>query len=72
MTHDISYKTYMSEQPLHIRFSKVDGIIGIYNGTRYLELFGLRIYNAVYDRINYSIKGKSNAKFTYRKNNIFS
>ena len=40
---------------LCIRFGKIDRIIEIYNGTRYLELFGLRIYNAIYDRINYLI-----------------
>ena len=51
MTHDISYKTFMGAKPLRVRFDKVDGIIEIYNGTRYLELFGPRIYNAIYNKI---------------------
>ena len=35
----------MGAKPLGIRFDKVDGVIRIYDGTRYLELFGSRIYN---------------------------
>ena len=33
-----------------IRFDKVDGIIGVWNGTRYLVLFGLEKYAAIYNR----------------------
>ena len=53
----------MDEKPLLIRFDKVDGIIKIYDGIRYLELsnsynevyYGMnsRIQNAIFDRINY-------------------
>ena len=32
----ISYKTFMSEKPLHILFVKIDGFIKIDNGIRYL------------------------------------
>ena len=62
LTHDISYKTFVSAKPLRITFDKVDEIIKIYNGTRYLTLFGPIIYNAIYDRINYLIRKKSDAK----------
>ena len=48
----------MGAKPLRIRFDKADGIVDIYNETRYLELFGPRIYNAIYDRINYLISEK--------------
>ena len=41
----------MGAKPLHIRFDKVDGTIKIYDGIRYLEIFGPRILNAIYDRI---------------------
>ena len=34
---DISYETLSSSKPLHIRFDKIDGIIRIYDGTRYLR-----------------------------------
>ena len=36
----ISYKTLIGAKPLRIRFDKVDGFIRIYDGTRYLVLFG--------------------------------
>ena len=48
----------MGANPLRIRFDKVDGVIKIYDGTRYLELFSSRIYNAIYDRINNLISEK--------------
>ena len=36
-----------------VRLDKANGIIKVYDGTRYLELFGSRIYNSTDDRINY-------------------
>ena len=58
----------MDAKPLCIRFNKVDGIIKIYNGTRYLELSNsynsynevyYKIYNGIFDRINYLMSKKS-------------
>ena len=58
----------MDAKPLRIRFNKVDRIIKIYNGIRYLELsysYNLykevyyTIYNAIFGRINYLISQKS-------------
>ena len=40
LIYDISYKTFMGTKPLHIRFEKIDGFIKIYDGIRYLVLFG--------------------------------
>ena len=40
----------MDAKPLRIRFNKVDGIINIYDGIRYLEL--PNSYNEVYYKIN--------------------
>ena len=34
-----------------IRFSKTDGCIRIYDGTRYLTLFGTEKYYSIYNRI---------------------
>ena len=48
----------MGEKPLRIRFNKVDGFIKIYDGTRYLVLFGHGWYNAINDRIRYLISEK--------------
>ena len=36
---DILYKTFIDPKPLHISFDKIDGFIGVYDGTRYLVLF---------------------------------
>ena len=36
-------------------FDKIDGFIEIYNGTRYLILFGSEKYDAIYNRIRYLI-----------------
>ena len=44
----ISYKNLIDSKPLRIRFDKIDGFIRIYNGTRYLTLFGSEIFDAIY------------------------
>ena len=69
LIHEISYKTFVGEKPLSIRFNKVNGLIKIYNGIRYLELFDSynefyyrnisKIYNAFSDWIKYLISEKS-------------
>ena len=38
--NNISYKTLINAKHLHIRFDKIDGFIRVYDGTRYLVLFG--------------------------------
>ena len=47
LLYDISYKTLIGPKPLRIRFDKIDGFIKIYDGTRYLTLFGLGNYNGI-------------------------
>ena len=49
LIYNISYKNFMGAKPLRIRFDKIDGFINIYDGTRYLVLFGPERYNAIYD-----------------------
>ena len=68
MIYVISNKTFMGAKPLRIRFDKVDGVIKIYDGIIYLELFGTGIYNAIYDRISYLISEKSDAKYIINHN----
>ena len=55
MIYAISYKTLIDSKPLCIRFDKTDGFIRIYDGTRYLILFGSEIYDTIYNRITYLI-----------------
>ena len=42
-------------RPFCIRFNQVDGFIRVYDGNRYLILFGLEKYDATYNRIKYLI-----------------
>ena len=48
-------KTLIGLKPLRIRFDKINGLIRIYHGVRYLTLFGSEKYDAIYDRIGYLI-----------------
>ena len=50
LIYDILDKTLISPEPLPIRFDKIDGIVRIYDGTRYLILFGTKKYDAIHDR----------------------
>ena len=55
MLHNISYKTLFGSKPLHIRFDEAYGLILVYDGIRYLELFGSEKYDALYNRIGHLI-----------------
>ena len=56
---DISYKTSIGSKPLCIRFNEIDEFIKIYDGIRYLVLFGSGLYDAIYNWIRYLISEKS-------------
>ena len=47
---------------------KVDGVVKNYNGTRYSESLGPRIYNAIHDRISYLISEKIDDKYIINHN----
>ena len=51
LVYDILYKTLIDSKPLRIRFDKTDGFIRVYDGTRYLVLFGSEKYDSIYGRI---------------------
>ena len=53
----------MCAKPFRIRFDKVDGFIKIYDGTRYLVLFGPERYDSIYNRIRYLISRKSGIRY---------
>ena len=46
-------------KPLRIRFGRVNGFIRVYDGTKYLVLFGLEKYDTIYNRIRYPMWVKS-------------
>ena len=62
MIYDISYKT------LRIRFDKIDGSIRVYDGTRYLVLFGPENYDAIYNRVRYFTCQKSGITYAFSYN----
>ena len=62
---DISYKTLIGSKPLRIRFNKIDGIMRIYDGARYLTLFDTKIYYAIYERIRYFVSLKSSITYIF-------
>ena len=53
-----AYKTFMGSNPLRIRIDEMESFIKIYDGVRYLLLFGSRLYDAIYNKIGYLISGK--------------
>ena len=65
LIYNFSYKTLIDVKPLRIRFDKIDGFIRIYDGNRYLVLFGLQKYDAIYNRIRYLINQKSGIAYAF-------
>ena len=51
LVYNISYKTLSDAKPFHIRFDQTDRFISVYDGTRYLVLFGSENYDFSYNRI---------------------
>ena len=66
--YNISYKTLIGGKPFYIRFNKVDGFIRVYDGTRYLVLFGPEKYDAIYNRIRYLKSQKIGITYVFSHN----
>ena len=58
LVYNISYKTFIGTQPFRIRLDKIDEFIRVYDGTRYLVLFGAEKYDIIYNRIIHLIDAK--------------
>ena len=65
MINDISYKTSICLKPMYVRFDKIDRLIRIYDGTRYLVFFGTEQYDTIYNRIRYLISLKSSIRYIF-------
>ena len=63
LVYNISYKSLIGAKPLHISFNKVDRFIRVFDGTRYLILFGPEIYDAIINSIRYLIGVKSSITY---------
>ena len=46
-------------------FDKIDGFIRIYDGTRYLTLFGSEKFDVIYDKVRYLISLKSGSAYIF-------
>ena len=60
--------TKLCAKPLRTRFDKIDRFIKVYNGTKYLVLFGPKKYDAIYNRIRYFISQKSGITYVFAHN----
>ena len=65
LIYDVSHKSLIGAKSLRIMFEKVDGLIRDYDGTKYLVLFGLEKYDAIYDRIIYFLRLKSGITYVF-------
>ena len=69
LVYNISNKGLIYSKPLRTRFDKIDGFVRVYDGTRYLVLFGSEKYDPIY---NYAkIKVDSLDSFPLAKNMTF-
>ena len=51
LIYNISHKNLVAAKTFRIRFDKIDGFIRVYDGTRYLVLFGSEKYDFIYYKI---------------------
>ena len=58
----------MGAKPLHIRLDRIDGLLKIYDGTRYLVLFGSERYDAIYNNIRCLIREKNSITYSISHN----
>ena len=58
LVYNISDKILIDSKSLRVRFDKIDGFIRVYDGTRYLVLFGSEKYDHIHDRIRHLISVK--------------
>ena len=65
LVYDISYETLIRAKSLRIRLDKVNRFIRVYNGTRYLVIFGGEKCDFIYNRIRYVIGVKSGIKYVF-------
>ena len=68
MIYDISYKSLIDAKRLHIRLYKIDGFIRVYDGTRYLLLFGPKKFDDIYDRTRYLVGLTSGITYVFPHN----
>ena len=68
LIYDGLHKTLIDAKSLRIRFGKIDGFIRVYDGTRYLVLFGGERYDFICKWIRYLIGVKSGSAYIISHN----
>ena len=63
LVYNICYKSLIDYKPLRTKFDKIGGFIRVYDGTRYLVLFGSKNYDSIYDKVRYFISVKSGIRY---------
>ena len=58
-------QTLTGGKPLLNRFNKIDGFIRIYDGTRYLILFGPEKYDAIYEKVRFLTGQKTGTTYVF-------
>ena len=59
LVYNNSCKSLIDSKPLHIWFNKIDELIRVYDGTRYVLLFGSEKNDFIYNRFRYLISVKN-------------
>ena len=62
------YKRWIDPKPSRIRFNNIDGLLRVYDGTRYLVLFRCEKYDSFCNRIRYLISVKSGIAYVISYN----
>ena len=68
MVYDVLYKTLIGPKSLCIRSDVIDGFIRVYDGTKYLVLFGRKKYDVIYDRIRHLLGLKNDITHVFSQN----
>ena len=68
LIYNISYKTLISVNPLHIILDRIDEFSRKFDGARYLILLGPEKYDAIYNSIRYLISLKSCITYSFSLN----
>ena len=68
LVYNMSYKSVIDSTPLLIRLNKIDGFVRVYDGTRYLLLFGSEKNDYIYNMIRYLMSVKSGIAYIISHN----
>ena len=67
---NISYKTLIGTEPFPVRFNRINGFMRVFDGIRYLALFGGEKYDFIYNKIRYDTGVNSSITYFISHNYI--